>query len=531
MLGANAHTEAMLNRLLRRVDWRFLLPDPQPAKSICFADSWLAQSVAAISQQVVELPAQAGNDCTLAVMVDPDEATLHTAWNALESGGACYSEWNEWNEWRHPSSRGPRSVRRRLEAAGFVDVTCYWPWPSPDRSSPLFWLPMEAPKALDYFLANRPHAHSQWRRTWNGALRVLWRAALSARLLSPICAVARKPDASAASPGWLDTVRSQWPVIEPDSIPKHIDLLLLSGGNSSSNKLVCLVFVDAQPIPKMAVKLPRVSDSVPALEREAVNLQAIQLTRAGAVPGVPRVIFFRDCARLPVLAETVLTGRPLSVLARRGNYREMALKVTDWLVDLANRPKARPRAEWWDRLVESALIDFERCFGAALDSDRLHDTRIILDALGDLPLVCEQRDCSPWNVLISPTGDVVVLDWESAELRGLPALDLIYFLTYLAFFVDGAMESKRFRESYRATLDPATFTGHVVAECLDRYFKQLGLPADVLPPLRLLTWLIHSRSEYRRLAADAAGLPNTEALCNSLFVKLWTEELHHRARA
>src|SRR5436190_718658 len=98
----------------------------------------------------------------------------------------------------------------------------------------------------------------------------------------------------------------------------------------------------------------------------------------------------------------------------------------------------------------------------------IRETRARLAALGDLPLVCEQRDFSPWNVLIAADGALVVLDWESAETEGLPGMDLIYFLAYLAFFLDGAMESGRFRESYRAALDPATFTGAVQAECLRR---------------------------------------------------------------
>lgn len=43
--------EETRNQILRRVDWRFLLSDPHPAKSVCFAGERLAQAVAAISGQ------------------------------------------------------------------------------------------------------------------------------------------------------------------------------------------------------------------------------------------------------------------------------------------------------------------------------------------------------------------------------------------------------------------------------------------------------------------------------------------------
>jgi len=57
----------------------------------------------------------------------------------------------------------------------------------------------------------------------------------------------------------------------------------------------------------------------------------------------------------------------------------------------------------------------------------------------------------------------------------------------------------------------------------------VGLDAGSLQALRLLTWLVHARSEYRRLWADAGGPPGRAALRSSLFVALWEEELR-RAR-
>jgi hypothetical protein len=121
----------------------------------------------------------------------------------------------------------------------------------------------------------------------------------------------------------------------------------------------------------------------------------------------------------------------------------------------------------------------------------------------------------------------VILDWESAEPHGLPALDLLYFLTYLIFFLDGAMESNRFQESYRASRSPVTFTGRLLEEYLNCYVTRTGIDPTALAPLRLLVWLIHSRSEYQRLVAASAVRPDPTALRRSLFVSLWEEELAH----
>jgi hypothetical protein len=223
----------------------------------------------------------------------------------------------------------------------------------------------------------------------------------------------------------------------------------------------------------------------------------------------------------------------MSALLRPENSRDFALKVTDWLGELPGSVAPRPPTTWWNRLIEPVLTGFEESFGSVVDSAMLQETKDALATFGALPLVCEQRDFGPWNVLVTADRELAVLDWESSEPEGLPVLDLIYFLSYLAFLVDGifrrngALRPDRVRDSYRMALDPSTFLGSVRSECLARYASHIGLDSDALRPLGLLVWLIHSRSEYKHFAADAAGRPERETLRRSLFVSLWEEELRN----
>lgn len=533
MIGTDDQREAALNRLLRRVDWRFLLPDPRPARSVCFADGLLAQAVAAISGDMIGPITQPIGECDLAVAVDPTQKTLQAAWTALRPGGACYIEWHS------PLAGGPANVRRRLEATGFTNVACYWTWPWPDRGPTLFWLPMEAPNAVRYYLANRAHSQSLIGLTWNRLLEIIWSMSLKLRLLAPMCVTARKPhvemsnvDHTApvnvdADVDLLEMIHDTWSTWGSDASPQHLSWSLLTRGARSINKVVGMVFAESERSPRLIVKLSRAAESDAALEREAANLRAVQTSRPDQVCGVPQVLFLQEWAGQKVLGETALAGRPLYSVLRRDNCRDLALKVTDWLAALVDHATPCPRTAWWDRLIETTVDEFERNFGRVLDPEKLQATRAILATLGDLPLVCEQRDCSPWNVLIADDGELVILDWESAEPRGLPALDLIYFLTYLIFFFDGAIESQRFTESYRAALDPTAFTGRVVAECQRRYLACVGLDPAVLHPLRLLTWLIHARSEHERLVTTNGHARESGVLHRSLFVSLWEEELAH----
>jgi len=118
-----------------------------------------------------------------------------------------------------------------------------------------------------------------------------------------------------------------------------------------------------------------------------------------------------------------------------------------------------------------------------------------------------------------------MLDWESAEQNGLPAMDLAYFLAYLVFFIDGAMKDGKFIQAYRRALDPKTSTGRLQATCQQRYIEQTSLDPAALHPLRLLTRLIHARSEVHHFSADADGSHRPADLRGSLFYRLVLEEL------
>jgi aminoglycoside phosphotransferase (APT) family kinase protein len=181
-------------------------------------------------------------------------------------------------------------------------------------------------------------------------------------------------------------------------------------------------------------------------------------------------------------------------------------------------------------VIDPALDEFQRSFGAVLDPVMLRESADMLAGLRDLPRACEHRDFIPWNVLVGPTGALGVIDWEAGELRGVPAVDLIYFLSYLGFALDRALPpSTRMMRSYRTGVDPRTFTGAVHRECVSRYIDATGLDPAVVRPLRQFTWILHSRFEYRRLVADFGASPTSEVLRRSVLLRLWEEEVR-RAR-
>jgi glycosyltransferase involved in cell wall biosynthesis len=397
--------------------------------------------------------------------------------------------------WRVPRPGVARRARRRAEAAGYADVRVYWAGPLPHRQ-PQFWLPLESEEASAYLLASRAP-----RSVAGVLLRQLWRAAKSLGLLAPIYVVGRRPE----------RVGEDALSLSPSS-----QLLLLTTGHRSINKAVGLALEPGEAVPAKAVKFARVPEAEPGLEREAAVLRRLGEERPG-LAGVPRLVGegARN-GRLAVVQEAV-AGESLLDALRPENFEEVAMAVTRLLIELA---EGRPHSpDWRRRLVVEPLVWFEEHFGA------LPGARERLDDLGDLPSACEHRDCSPWNVLVTPGGEPVLLDWESAEPEGLPGLDLVYFLANCAFVLDKALESGRTRESYARLLDPATPHGRVAARAINTYTAALGISAEDFRRLRLLTWVVHSRSDYRHLELESRGAPGDEALRGSVFLGLVEEEL------
>ena len=173
----------------------------------------------------------------------------------------------------------------------------------------------------------------------------------------------------------------------------------------------------------------------------------------------------------------------MSSILNRRNYRDLALRATGWLVELAIISRVTRGGSAWTEVIEPALDEFHRMFGAVLDPGMLRETGDMLSTLRTLPMVCEHRDFIPWNVLLGDGGALGVIDWEAAELRGLPAVDIVYFLSYLGFVLDRALPpGRQMMQSYRTGVDSHTFTGAVHHECLSRYVNQTGMdPAAVRP--------------------------------------------------
>ncbi len=536
--------EPRLHKLLRRVDWRFLLPTPSIVKSICFAKGLIKEAVDLVSESVCEPGSGVAAECDLAVALNPDAATLNRAFLALCPGGTCYIELY------YPQIMGVKGIRHKLEAAGFQNVQCYWAWPSPLAGKSLYWLPLETNFVQKYFISTRLRAKTMPQRLAQAFLHKLWLGAMHVNLLIPICVTARKPELLASTqltagdkkpleargavdsqllPDYLsEEILNNWQKPTFNQRSSQLCWFLMCMGGYTYNKVIGFVLSDQDKQPKLAIKMSRTADATAGLRREAQALHFLEVLQE--VTGVPGVIFYKEYASVGVQCQTFLAGLRLSDKVQPDNYRELALKTTDWLVKLAcaSQTKLSQPSDWWQRLVEPVFKEFSTAFGSIADPGLLEETQAILNTLSDMALVFVHGDFVPANLQIAADGNLEVLDWESAEYDDLPAHDLIYYLTFLTHLYTTCINPDKdlpISDSYRLSLNSASYTGSITGECLERYTKTTGLNPENLRPLRLLVWMKHANNEYKKIASLTGTQPGKESLGKELFFSLWREEL------
>lgn len=323
------------------------------------------------------------------------------------------------------------------------------------------------------------------------------------------------------------------------SLPERLTSVVITPRFRASSHVVFLVMPEAGPEPCLVAKVPRLPGAGETLEREVANLRAIQASRAGGFDSVPRVVAFERCWERPILVETALVGQPLDPPTVRRDPAGACQAVGDWLatVQLASRSSTREEADWFERLIAGPLASVEKALAPSAAGEKLLErTRQLAERIRamDLPLVVEHGDLSHPNVMLQRNGkdsglEVGVVDWELAELKGLPACDLFFFLTYVAFARLRARSSGRHLPAFREAFFGTQSWAHPYVQA---YAQRLDLPPETLKPLFVLTWM---RYVAGLLARFDSAVPEPGAfddrtltwLRNNRYYLLWQHAVAH----
>ena len=151
---AAAPTAASPLELVRRLDWRFLLPDPALGDVVhCgLKQGMLLDALRLTATRVGPLRERSlrGGACDVGVAINPSATKLSRMADLVRPGGALYIEADR-ERWTLSSARaGARPLRtasdylRECRRLGLVDATVYWSWPDHDNCLELIPCSVEA---------------------------------------------------------------------------------------------------------------------------------------------------------------------------------------------------------------------------------------------------------------------------------------------------------------------------------------------------------------------------------------------------
>lgn len=512
----------LCNRLLRRVDWRFLAFKPWPMKSVTFdiEDDILKEAVELISECAVPPDSAVEGSCDLAVASNPDRYTLERISSFLKPGGISYIEWTA-----GPSFKA-NSLIRQIEAMGFHDVGLYLLKPDFTQSRPTIWIPLQSNKAIEYTLSgNYIEGGSPGIARKAGAyIRVLLHRIFPGAFLNlpglivpnkrlTLCTVASKPETS--TPGEASFRKEKCLPHESDrpmhGLPRIIEstlknlgepvhnrrtsMLMITRGDTQNKKVGLLIFPDQFSEPSFIVKIPRVEKSFKSLRNEGSVLSVL----GSRIEWIPGILFTYDEPGCFALGQTLVSGTRITGRLSHQVFKDLAHNITGWLVEMARKTKIPAPKDYIERRIEQVLSDFTACYGSVIIEEELLQIRKIISRLDLDYTICEHRDLGPWNILVDSNGTPGIIDWENSTLHGFPFSDLMTFFTWTSIYLEETETSFRYRETYRGMLDTATFAGRIFNECTMRYCAGLGISPDSIRALRLLNLLIQAGQEFPQI--------------------------------
>jgi aminoglycoside phosphotransferase len=311
-------------------------------------------------------------------------------------------------------------------------------------------------------------------------------------------------------------------------IEEPIPFVLVTPRFRASRHVVVLVLGrDSQPA--LVVKIARLADDAAGVDHEADVLRALQGARARAVDTIPQLVLREQWRGHPVLVETALVGRPLAPVDVRRDPERAVTATLAWLDELAALSDAREGADdRFARLLARPLSALGESLGQGDERDAAARTLAQLEPLRrrDLAPVAEHGDLSHPNLLLLRDGRVGVVDWELAELRGLPAHDVFVFLAYVAIAHARATtldaQLRAFRNAFTA---PTGWLRPYAAT----YADERGIERSMLGPLFLACWARVTAGRLERLLGTAAGFPASADLADWLrqdrYYRYWRHAL------
>lgn len=497
---------------LRRVDWRFLLPQPQKGSFDHLVVLGGPENLAARIREVgvaervsSTLPGEQPADA-LAILHD-SPVSLRKAVHCLRPGGMLYYEVDRRSGaglWASPGR-----IRRMLADAGLTITGIYWA--KPDFAHCEMYLPLDRAWALRWYLKTLYTPITPLRTLLEPALRTI--SAVGSGAFAPFAPCYAVTAVAGPPVDWRPSVLGQ-ATLPPELRERELRPLVFT---DAGNRVVLLPFAGRDKQPAAVVKIPKLAEFNAKTEHEQQALARVRAQLDAPLRDtIPTPLGLLHWGDISIGLEHYAPGH--SLLRSSGRWHApVRQKIEDlrlaaeWLAEFHRQTEAS-RPKWSvferERWIEQPLAAYADAFGTTTAEELLFNLarqrgRELENA--SLPIVCRHGDFSVWNIFRTAR-KLTVIDWEGGR-PGLPVGDLIHFVTQWSFAVrrlqGDAAQLRGFGELFLAPERGGVSTRAAEA-ALHTYMARLNIDPRFLPLLLVMRCveLALGRIEQQRTMRD-----------------------------
>jgi len=315
--------------------------------------------------------------------------------------------------------------------------------------------------------------------------------------------------------------------------PASLSSVILTPRFQASSHIIAFIWTKS-PHPVLVAKIPRIKGDNQRLDHEVSILRRVQAARSNGFDSIPRVIVNEDWHGHRLMIETMVAGMTMKPAIVRRQPSKCLDAVMSWLLDLelATIKQNTKDTNWFTRLAMQPLSYFEKTLPQlSVENDLIDRTKSLVSPLNeaDIPLVFEHGDLSSPNILMDEKDRIGVVDWELAEPKGLPAADLFFFLTYVAFARNKATKLNDQLQAFHKAFfgENAWAQPHVLY-----YADRFQLSPQLLKPLFILSWgryVSNMVSRLENISNSSADFAQETApwLRKNRYFAIWNHSIKH----
>ncbi len=299
-----------------------------------------------------------------------------------------------------------------------------------------------------------------------------------------------------ASDAGLDISGRQWGVV--------------ARGDYSSRKVLFFLF-DQDPgradsiSPLYVVKMVRDPQYNVRLENEYRALSVLHEQDVDLTASAPRVAFWGYHNELAIIGETAIEGEPFRARTAHDAGCPYLRGALDWFTILAAGTAESDLATSADvsATLNTLFERFREIYHLVPEHDAFLQEQVaaISHNRHAFPLVFQHGDPGPWNAIVTPDEKVAFLDWEAAEIHGMPLWDLFYFARSYSIGAARAQGIHDRLQGFSEQFLSDTALSRLLVDRIAHYCERVGLHRSLVEPLFYTCWMHRALKESTRLTA------------------------------